>query len=102
MASAPGISGIGYRPIKKASEETHDTLRSLAYICYRHATIPDQWKLSQLYPIPNQSDWEYNLGKTRPIILLECIRKLCVKIVTHRLSDIFIQHQIIDGLNFMG
>jgi len=100
--SAPGISGIGYRVIKRASKNTHDVLRTLAHICYSHSTIPDQWKLSQLYPIPKPTDWKYNLGQTRPIILLECIRKLCVKIITQRLSKICSDHNILAGPNFMG
>src|SRR6266480_3571206 len=92
----------GYRLIAKAPPTAHDMFRKLAAICYNTAKVPDQWKLTQMYPIPKPSDWEYNLGRTRPIILLECIRKLCTKVMTRRLADICASHEILKGPNFMG
>src|SRR2546423_39012 len=55
-----------------------------------------------MYPIPKPTDWEYNLGRTRPILLLECIRKLCSKIIMRRISDVYSKHEVLKGPNFMG
>ena len=41
-----------------------------------------------IYPIPKPGDWNLELNKMRPITLLECPRKLYIKILTNRLSKI--------------
>ena len=66
------------------------------------ALVPFQWKLSQLYPIPKPQEWEFNLSNTRPILLLECMRKLAMKVITTRLSTTCFQYNILKGPNFAG
>ncbi|EXX53320.1 hypothetical protein RIR_jg24174.t1 [Rhizophagus irregularis DAOM 181602=DAOM 197198] len=47
-------------------------------------------------------DWEYSLTKTRPIILLETLRKVLVKIVTKRLFKVIAKRNILKGGNHVG
>src|SRR5215213_5653809 len=42
------------------------------------------------------------MEKTHPIVLIECMRKMFVKIVNNRLSDTLSKHQVLKGLNYAG
>src|SRR2546423_120966 len=72
LNTASGLSGITYLLIKRL----HELLRSFAGILYSTAIIPTDWKTSQIFSILKPTDWEFNLEKTRPIILLECLENL--------------------------
>src|ERR1043165_5055215 len=54
------------------------------------------------YPIPKLYDWNYSIAATRPIILIECTRKVITKIIGNRLSQIISNHNILRGPNFAG
>src|SRR3989337_1678453 len=62
--------------------------------------IPLQWKLTSLFPIPKPKDWDYCISNTRPIVLIECVRKLASKIINNRMSHIFSTHQVLRGPNY--
>ena len=47
-------------------------------------------------------DWKCHIDKTRPIVLLEILRKILGKILTQRISHIFISHNILKGSNYAG
>ena len=100
--SAAGNSGIGYQMLKHASIDVHNILIILAGLCYRAQVIPTQWKLTSLFLIPKPKDWDYNITNTWPILLIECVRKLTVKILNNRLSAIFTEHNILKGPNYAG
>ena len=102
LTSAPGRSGIGYRLIKHLPNDIHIILRAFAGVIFETGYIPQDWKLSQIYPIPKPYEWEFSLEKTRPIILLECLRKLYVRILNTRLGNICLAHDILQGPNFAG
>ena len=60
----------------------------------------NQVKNRQLYLIPKNDDWNYNLSNVRPIILLEAFRKIVVRVVNKRLSQILVEHNILEGPNY--
>ena len=68
--SAPGLSDISYKLIKKKPPDLHDLLILLNNFCI----IPNQWKITSLYPILKPYDWDYSIASTHPIILIECTR----------------------------
>ena len=47
-------------------------------------------------------NFKHRLSKTRPIILIECVRKLITKILGNRLSCICSQYNILRDPNFAG
>ena len=96
------MSGITYLLIKKLHPTVHELLRSFAGKLYATALILTEWKTSQIFPIPKPTDWEFNLEKTRPIILLECLRKLTVRVINTRIAHLCLKHNILRGPNFGG
>jgi ribonuclease HI len=100
--SAPGPSGISYPLIKKVGIRARSIFKHLANMCIQEGDIPTKWKFSQLYPIPKGEDWNYNLSNVRPIVLIETFRKTVVRILTHRLDKILVEHNMLEGPNFAG
>lgn len=100
--SAPGVSGITYTLIKAASTQTQNLFRLFAECCIQTGRIPAKWKISQIYPIPKDTDWRYNLNNVRPIALLEAFRKCVTKVLTKRLSQVLAEKEILKGPNFAG
>src|SRR5260364_44589 len=99
---APGISNISYTMLKQASEKAHKILVRLAEACIINGIVPIKWKLTQLYLIPKDTDWLYNLNNVRPIALIDSFRKCVTRILTKRLSKICIEKSLLEGLNFAG
>src|SRR2546429_576134 len=55
-----------------------------------------------MYPIPKLQNWNFMLENTRPIILLECLHKLIVRVLNTRLSKLFLSHNVLRDPNFGG
>ena len=100
--TAPGISGITYSLIQAGSSKTQEIFRVFAEICIRTGRIPKKWKVSRIYPIPKEGDWQYNLGNVRPIALLETFRKCTTKILTKRITQVIVEKKMLKGPNFAG
>src|SRR5262249_47771922 len=66
------------------------------------SSIPSEWKDATIYPIPKPKEWHCYLQNTRPITLLDTARKLLTKIMYRRLSDIMVQHSVLQGKNYAG
>ncbi|UZO25974.1 uncharacterized protein OCT59_018227 [Rhizophagus irregularis] len=95
---APGISQISNKMLKHMGTSMKSVTLKLANLCLQVGDIPEEWRHALLYPILKTIDWKYSLTKTRPIILLETLRKVLVKIVTKRLSE----RNILKGGNHAG
>ncbi|GBC30120.2 reverse transcriptase family protein [Rhizophagus irregularis DAOM 181602=DAOM 197198] len=99
---ASGPSKISYEMIKHLSGAALDFSLLLANTCLSRGDIPADWREAVVYPIPKPHEFDAQLKNTRPITLLETIRKCVVKVVTNRLSNILADGKILQGGNFAG
>jgi exonuclease III len=98
--SAPGPSNIPYMVFKHLNKRTLEHITIFFNKIISTEQIPKEWKHGTIYPIPKPKDWQYDINITRPITLLESIKKIFTKIITNRLSKIFTQHQILSEHNW--
>jgi len=47
-------------------------------------------------------DWQSDITKTRPLTLLDTMRKAVMKLLTNQLSRIMAKHNVLKGNNFAG
>src|SRR5271156_546659 len=99
---APGLSGISYEMLKHLPLNARDCLRDLISFCFREGVIPSSWKDATIYPIPKPHEWNCYLKHTRPITLLDTVRKLMTKIMYSRLASPLTEHNVLTGGNFAG
>jgi hypothetical protein len=83
---AAGPSKISYEMLRHLTGESLDFSLILANECLARGDIPADWREAVVYPIPKPHDFDAQLKNTRPITLLETLRKCVVKVVTNRLS----------------
>ena len=100
--SAPGPSGIGYAIIKHISDKSSSIILKVINLSLKLEVVPERWKQSLIHPIPNLQKFNYILANTRPIALLDNIRKSVTKLLTNRLSTILTNNKVLRGLNFCG
>ncbi|CAG8721784.1 11105_t:CDS:2, partial [Rhizophagus irregularis] len=99
---ASGPSTITYEMIKHASPEYLNLIKEMISGIFKHGQIPKDWRLANVYPIPKPKLWGCDLVNTRPITLLETVRKLMVAILNQRLSKILKKYNILKGNQFAG
>ncbi|GBC51583.1 RNA-directed DNA polymerase from mobile element jockey-like [Rhizophagus irregularis DAOM 181602=DAOM 197198] len=99
---ASGPSMITYEMLKHLGTRTSALLLILIQACLSKADIPDLWRQAMVFPIPKPHEWKCQLKNTRPITLLEVIRKSLVKLFYNRLSTIMASHDVLKGGNFAG
>ncbi|EXX58615.1 hypothetical protein RIR_jg9104.t1 [Rhizophagus irregularis DAOM 181602=DAOM 197198] len=99
---ASGPSKISYEMIKHLSGDALDFSLLLANTCLSRDDIPADWREAVIYPVPKPHDFDAQLKNTRPITLLETVRKCVVKVITNRLFNILADHKILQGSNFAG
>src|SRR3990170_1800000 len=99
---APGPSMISYEMLKHLSSHASSLLLNLVGDCLASANIPDLWRQASVFPIPKPHEWKCQLKNTRPITLLEVIRKTLVKLFYNRLAPLLASHNVLQGGNFAG
>ncbi|GET56224.1 RNA-directed DNA polymerase from mobile element jockey-like [Rhizophagus irregularis DAOM 181602=DAOM 197198] len=99
---APGPSMITYEMLKHLGSNTSALVLILVQSCFHTADIPDLWRQAMVFPIPKPHEWKCQLKNTRPITLLEVIRKSLVKLFYNRLVSILASKEVLKGGNFAG
>ncbi|EXX66009.1 hypothetical protein RirG_127860 [Rhizophagus irregularis DAOM 197198w] len=99
---APGPSMITYEMLKHLGSNTSALVLILVHSCLRTADILDLWRQAMVFPIPKPHEWKCQLKNTRPITLLEVIRKSLVKLFYNRLASILASNEVLKRGNFAG
>ena len=100
--SAGGRSGITYEWLKRLGPESLNQFRRLLNRILKEAQMPQQWKLSNILPIPKKMDWNNDLNLLRPIALLEAPRKILTKIISDRMGATLVKNKILQSNNWAG
>jgi hypothetical protein len=98
--SAAGPSGIPYIAYKQLKTETITYITALFNTILETEVIPIEWLKGTIYPIPKTADWENDINITRPITLLETIKKIFTKCITNRLAKVMTEHEILCPYNW--
>ncbi|CAB4436085.1 unnamed protein product [Rhizophagus irregularis] len=88
--------------LKHLGSHTSSLLLNLMGTCLSDANIPDLWRQVTVFPIPKPHEWKCQLKNTRPITLLEVIRKTLVKLFYNRLAPLLAFHNVLQEGNFAG
>ncbi|RIA79717.1 Endonuclease/exonuclease/phosphatase, partial [Glomus cerebriforme] len=99
---ASGPSGISNEMLIHLGPNMRSLIFDFISKCLDLADTPDKWRLAHVYPIPKPKMWECNLNNTRPITLLETLRKAVVCLLNNRLAKIFVDYNILKGTQFAG
>ena len=83
--SAPGPSGLRYRPLKWAYDSRPDEFTAIVRASVKFGYHHPRWKRSHIVSVPKPGRDPSTTRAHRPIQLIECFRKLIEKVVTRRL-----------------
>ena len=99
---ACGPSGISYEMLKHTGSSCILAITSLLNRCLQTQSIPKQWKEGYIFPISKKPIFNGNLSNTRPISLVEHIKKLYTKLLTNRLNNTLSKHNILSSFNYVA
>src|SRR5438034_8924599 len=99
---APGLSKISNEMLHNLGPNASDFLYELICTCLETGKIPTKWRSAVIYPILKPQEWNCELKNTRPITLLETVRKALVKLITNRLSNMLYENHVLQGGNYAG
>jgi endonuclease/exonuclease/phosphatase family metal-dependent hydrolase len=99
---AAGPSEITNEMLKHLGEKMQKCIRYFISACLKLNDIPTAWKEAYVYPIPKPKEWNCDLNNTRPITLLDTLRKALVKLLNNRLANIMVKHKILQSNQFAG
>src|SRR5260364_43592 len=77
-------------------------ITSLFNHCLSTQAISKQWKEGRIFPISKKPIFDGNLTNTRPISLVEHIKKLYTKLLTNRLNSILFSYDILSPFNYVA
>jgi len=88
--------------LKQAGPAFLQTITAFFNQCIQTNHIPKQWKEGRIFPISKKPIFDGNLSNTRPISLVEHIKKLYTKLLTNHLNSILTQHPILSPYNYIA
>ena len=97
---AGGPSHLTNEMLKHLGVKGQELFAVLCSKVFTESRCPAAWKCGLIYPIPKAATWSGDLDAVRPITLLEHARKVCLAILTGRLSGICSQHKVLHPNNF--
>jgi hypothetical protein len=94
----PGPSQLSYDLLRHADEDVQVILLALINEVILLSDMPASWLKHDICPIPKPG-WNGDINRTRPISLVEVLRKLVEKILNTRLATILESRQVLQGEN---
>ncbi|GET62255.1 reverse transcriptase family protein [Rhizophagus irregularis DAOM 181602=DAOM 197198] len=94
-----------YRPMDDVDFSIYDSLLdppTLEEWLSTVSSMPNDKAPAMVFPIPKPHEWKCQLKNTRPITLLEVIRKSLVKLFYNRLASTLASNDVLKGGNFAG
>ncbi|GET63948.1 RNA-directed DNA polymerase from mobile element jockey-like isoform X1 [Rhizophagus irregularis DAOM 181602=DAOM 197198] len=101
-----------YAPLADVSPAIFDSLMdpptldewssTISFMPNDKAPGPSMISQATVFPIPKPHEWKCQLKNTRPITLLEVIRKALVKLFYNRLALLLASYHVLQGGNFAG
>src|SRR6266496_3606472 len=99
---AAGLSKISYEMIKHLSDDYQEIIYNFICACIKMNNIPDAWRKATVYLIPKPKPFNSDLNNTRPITLLETMRKAMVALLNQRFTRILKDNNVLKGNQFAG
>src|SRR6266496_6434327 len=99
---AAGLSKISYEMIKYLSDDYQEIIYNFICACIKMNNIPDAWRKATVYLIPKPKPFNSDLNNTRPITLLETMRKAMVALLNQRFTHILKDNNVLKGNQFAG
>ena len=96
---AAGASGIPYECWKKAHESVLHVILHLFNLCLKFRITPFRWRKANIILIPKSRDWGKDVDVTRPITLIETLRKVFSRVLTQRIERVCREHNVLRGNN---
>jgi len=96
---APGPSGIPNECWKKVGKKMKERIVNLFNKIQSTEKMPKEWRRANIIPIAKPKNWEKDITNTRPITLLETLRKIFTKIYTDRIEEACRRYNILKGNN---
>jgi hypothetical protein len=98
----PGYSSIPY----EAWANLEPTAKKWLLILFNDIILTEfihpLWKKTSICLLPKKIIWSHNIADTRPIALLESVRKIFTKIINNRLANTIKSNNILSEANFAG
>src|SRR6266542_6723612 len=88
--------------IKHLSDDYQEIIYNFICACIKMNNIPDAWRKVTVYPIPKPKSFNSDFNNTRPITLLETMRKAMVALLNRRFTHILKDNNVLKGNQFTG
>ncbi|RKP16796.1 DNase I-like protein, partial [Rozella allomycis CSF55] len=96
---APGPSGITFEILNLLPCNVIEIITKCFNDIMRYGTIPHCLKNMHLVLIPKDKHWNGDVSRTRPIALLESMKKLLSLLITNRLNTYISTNNLLKGSN---
>jgi len=100
LVSSPGEDGVStglWKLALQGSDSLLPLVQSLFSSCLALSFFPSAWKTSVIVPLVKDEKKERTMSNVRPISLQNCLGKLFMKVLAHRLGNIFARFPILNS-----
>src|SRR5262249_13508626 len=96
---APGATGIQVGVLRRAAGTLGDAMLSVYNRALHERRLPASWMEATMLPIPKDAEWNGDLKRVRPMMLLDTRRKACFRVLTTRRAAAIDAHTVLNEAN---